>query len=101
WGGGGEGYRRLIVGTDGARRQPPGTGSVDPFVEISLGGAAVAQRAYRDTGLTTELHRIDYADRVQHLRRDGDAQREILARSGESRPPLVSAPVNEQFLHGP
>ena len=88
----------MIVGGDEHDRQFVYPGKIHRFVDVTLRRGAIAEHAYGDTRLLAQLEGIGNAGSMRRLRSHGNAEREILDRSGELIAPLVSAPEQQNLL---
>src|ERR1700747_1339950 len=91
-------YGPLIVGGDEHDRQLVHAGKIHRFVNIAFRGGAIAEHAHRDTGLPAQSEGIGNAGGMRCLGTDGNAEREIMHRSGEVIAPFVAAPKQQDLL---
>ena len=88
----------MIVGGDEHDRQFVYTGKIHRFVDVALRRGAIAEHAYGDTRLLAQLEGVGNASGMRRLRSHGNAEREILDRSGEVIAPLVPSPEQQNLL---
>ena len=88
----------LIVGDDEHDRQLVHAREIHRFVDVALRGGAVAEQAYGDAGLLTQLEGVGDARSVGGLRSDRNAKWKILNWPGEAIAPLVAAPKQQDLF---
>src|SRR5262249_40140474 len=66
---------------------------------VTLRSSAVAEQAYRDARLLSELECVGDAGGVGRLGSDGDAIRKIEGGAGRKVAALITAPKHQDLLH--